>query len=130
MSKTAFLFPGQGSQTVGMGVDIAAESEAAADVLLRIDNALNETLSLIMADGPADTLTLTQNAQPALFASSLGVLRALEAHTGTSASQIADYVAGHSLGEYSAFARLAGLNLTKRPDCSGFAVSPCSRQCL
>ena len=76
MSKTAFLFPGQGSQTVGMGVDIAAESEAAADVLLRIDNALDEKLSLIMADGPADTLTLTQNAQPALYASSLGVLRA------------------------------------------------------
>ena len=111
MSKTAFLFPGQGSQTVGMGVDIAAESEAAADVLLRIDNALDETLSLIMADGPADTLTLTQNAQPALFASSLGVLRALEAHTGTSASQIADYVAGHSLGEYSAICAAGGLEL-------------------
>ena len=101
MSKTAFLFPGQGSQTVGMGVDIASESEAAADVLLRIDNALDETLSLIMADGPADTLTLTQNAQPALFASSLGVLRALEAHTGTSASQIADYVAGAIHRAYS-----------------------------
>lgn len=111
MSKTAFLFPGQGSQTVGMGVDIASESEAAADVLLRIDNALDEKLSLIMADGPADTLTLTQNAQPALFASSLGVLRALEAHTGTSASQIADYVAGHSLGEYSAICAAGGLEL-------------------
>ena len=80
-------------------------------MLLRIDNALDETLSLIMADGPADTLTLTQNAQPALFASSLGVLRALEAHTGTSASQIADYVAGHSLGEYSAICAAGGLEL-------------------
>jgi len=111
MSKTAFLFPGQGSQIVGMGVELASESAAASDVLGSVDNALDEKLSQIMADGPADTLTLTQNAQPALFASSLGVLRALEAHTGTPASQIADYVAGHSLGEYSAICAAGGLNL-------------------
>jgi len=111
MSKTAFLFPGQGSQIVGMGVELASESAAASDVLGSVDNALDEKLSQTMADGPADTLTLTQNAQPALFASSLGVLRALEAHTGTPASQIADYVAGHSLGEYSAICAAGGLNL-------------------
>jgi len=111
MSKTAFLFPGQGSQTVGMGVDIASQSDAAAQILADVDQALGEALSEMMAQGPAETLTLTQNAQPALFASSLAVLRALEAYTQTPAHQLADFVAGHSLGEYSAICAAGGLEL-------------------
>lgn len=101
-STTAFLFPGQGSQTVGMGQALAQHSDEARQVFAAVDEALGEKLSDIMANGPAETLTLTQNAQPALFASSLAVLRTLEARSGKSASELAGYVAGHSLGEYSA----------------------------
>ena len=104
MQKTAFLFPGQGSQNVGMGQAIAASSEQAQARLTLIDDALGEALSSLMVEGPIDELTLTRNAQPALFASSVAVLAALEEASGKNISDIADFVAGHSLGEYSALA--------------------------
>lgn len=102
MSKTAFLFPGQGSQAPGMAVSLAAASEAARAVLGQVDEALGQNLSALMADGPADELTLTANAQPALFASSLAVVAAIQEHSGKSLEAFGDLVAGHSLGEYSA----------------------------
>ena len=104
MSKTAFLFPGQGSQTPGMAVALAEASVSARDVLSTVDEALSQPLSALMAEGPADELTLTTNAQPALFASSMAVVAAIAEHSGKSLDQFGDYVAGHSLGEYSALA--------------------------
>ncbi len=102
MSKTAFLFPGQGSQTPGMASALAAQSPKAREILEEIDNTLGFKLSALMAVGPADELQLTQNAQPALFASSLATLKTIEEATGKSIDQLCDFVAGHSLGEYSA----------------------------
>ena len=104
MSKTAFLFPGQGSQTPGMAVALAEASAAAREVLKTVDEALSQPLSALMAEGPADDLTLTTNAQPALFASSMAVVAAIAEHSGKSLDEFGDYVAGHSLGEYSALA--------------------------
>jgi [acyl-carrier-protein] S-malonyltransferase len=100
---TAFLFPGQGSQTVGMGKALADVVPAARGVFDEVDDALGEKLSKIIFEGPEATLTLTRNAQPALMAVSLAALKALEAEGITVASHAA-YVAGHSLGEYSALA--------------------------
>ena len=102
MTKTAFLFPGQGSQKPGMAQALCEVSEAARDVLAQIDEALGQNLSALMADGPAEELTLTANAQPALFASSMAVVAAIYEHSGKSLSDFGDMVAGHSLGEYSA----------------------------
>ncbi|GJE26020.1 ACP S-malonyltransferase [Methylobacterium organophilum] len=100
----AFLFPGQGSQVVGMGKALAEASSAARHVFSEVDDALGENLSKVMFEGPAETLTLTANAQPALMAASLAVLRALEAERGLDLARDAAFVAGHSLGEYSALA--------------------------
>ncbi len=100
----AFTFPGQGSQSVGMGKAIADAYPAARAVFAEVDDALGERLSAMIWDGPAETLQLTQNAQPALMAVSLAALRALEAETGITAARNAAFVAGHSLGEYSALA--------------------------
>ena len=97
----AFIFPGQGSQSVGMGKDLAATFPEAAAVFEEVDEALGEKLSAVMFDGPEETLTLTANAQPALMAVSMAVIRVLEAR-GLSLKEHVAYVAGHSLGEYSA----------------------------
>ncbi|MFW5680022.1 MAG: ACP S-malonyltransferase [Pseudomonadota bacterium] len=99
---TAFLFPGQGSQKVGMGRDLAAAFPAAREVLEIVDEALGRKLSTLMAEGPEDQLVLTANAQPALMAVSLAAIRALEALTGRPFASFADVAAGHSLGEYAA----------------------------
>lgn len=96
----AFLFPGQGAQSVGMGRDLAEAYPAAKAVFDEVDDALGEGLSALIWEGPAETLTLTSNAQPALMATSLAAMRALEAE-GVGVGDAA-YVAGHSLGEYSA----------------------------
>ncbi len=100
----AFVFPGQGSQTVGMGKTLAANFSAARQVFEDVDTALGSKLSTIIFEGPADTLTLTENAQPALMAVSLAALRVLEAEAGLDLARDAQFVAGHSLGEYSALA--------------------------
>jgi [acyl-carrier-protein] S-malonyltransferase len=100
----AFVFPGQGSQTVGMGKALAVNFGSAARVFAEVDEALSSKLSAIIFEGPADTLTLTENAQPALMAVSLATLRVLEAEAGLDLKRDAQFVAGHSLGEYSALA--------------------------
>ena len=100
----AFVFPGQGSQAVGMGKALAANFAAAREVFEEVDAALGSKLSSIIFDGPADTLTLTENAQPALMAVSLAALRVLEGEAGLDLARDAQFVAGHSLGEYSALA--------------------------
>ena len=100
----AFVFPGQGSQTVGMGKTLAANFAIARQVFEEVDSALGIKLSTIIFEGPADTLTLTENAQPALMAVSLAATRALQAEAGLDLAHDAQFVAGHSLGEYSALA--------------------------
>jgi len=100
----AFVFPGQGSQAVGMGKALAANFAAARQVFAEVDEALGDKLSTIVFEGPADTLTLTENAQPALMAVSLATLRVLEQEAGLDLKREAQFVAGHSLGEYSALA--------------------------
>lgn len=107
----AFIFPGQGSQAVGMGKELADAFPAAKAVFDEVDAALGEKLSDLIWGGPIETLTLTANAQPALMAVSLAVVRALEAGFGVKVSQAA-YVAGHSLGEYSALAAAGSLSIT------------------
>lgn len=100
----AFIFPGQGSQVVGMGKSLAEQFPAARAVFSEVDDALSQKLSALMFEGPLDELTLTANAQPALMAASLAVIRVLEAEAGLSIGRDAAFVAGHSLGEYSALA--------------------------
>src|SRR6201985_2121190 len=99
-----FTFPGQGSQAIGMGKALADTYPAARAVFDEVDAALGEKLTAIIWDGPAETLQLTENAQPALMAVSLATLRVLETEAGFSVGRDAAYVAGHSLGEYSALA--------------------------
>jgi [acyl-carrier-protein] S-malonyltransferase len=107
----AFVFPGQGSQAVGMGKGLADAFPAARQVFDEVDAALGEPLSRIMWEGPADTLTLTENTQPALLAHSLAVMRVLEAEAGVDLKRDAAFVAGHSLGEYSALAAAGAFTL-------------------
>ena len=102
MGKRALVFPGQGAQTVGMGVELARAFAVAREVFEEADDALGQKLSVLMAEGPIETLTLTENAQPALLTSSIAVLRVLVAEGGFDIATSADFVAGHSLGEYSA----------------------------
>ena len=108
----AFLFPGQGSQAVGMGAELAKTYAAARAVFAEVDAALNQKLSELMFSGPLEELTLTENAQPALMAASLAVLRVLEAEMGFRLADRVKFVAGHSLGEYSALAAAGALSLT------------------
>ncbi|MEO6395256.1 MAG: ACP S-malonyltransferase [Devosia sp.] len=101
MTRRAFIFPGQGSQAVGMGKELAEAFPEARAVFDEVDAALSQKLSAIMFEGPAETLQLTENAQPALMAVSMAVVHVLEAR-GVRVKDAAAYVAGHSLGEYSA----------------------------
>jgi [acyl-carrier-protein] S-malonyltransferase len=106
----ALVFPGQGSQAVGMGRALAENFAAARHAFDEIDAALGEKLTAIMWDGPAETLTMTENAQPALLATSVAALRVLESEAGFDLKREAAYVAGHSLGEYSALAAAGSLD--------------------
>ena len=107
----AFVFPGQGSQAVGMGRALAESFVAAREVFDAVDAALGEKLSAVMWQGPAETLTLTENAQPALMAVSLAAMRVLETEAGLDLKRDARFVAGHSLGEYSALAAAGALSI-------------------
>jgi [acyl-carrier-protein] S-malonyltransferase len=106
----ALVFPGQGSQAVGMGRALAENFPAARQAFDEIDAALGEKLTRIMWEGPGETLTLTENAQPALLAASVAALRVLESEAGFDLKREAAYVAGHSLGEYSALAAAGSLD--------------------
>jgi [acyl-carrier-protein] S-malonyltransferase len=108
----AFVFPGQGSQAVGMGTDLAAAFGTARDVFQEVDEALKQNLSKLMREGPESELVLTENAQPALMAVSMAVVRILERDGGKSIGGLASHVAGHSLGEYSALAAAGSLQLS------------------
>ncbi|URW76433.1 ACP S-malonyltransferase [Sphingomonas donggukensis] len=107
----AFIFPGQGSQSVGMGSALAAASPYAREVFQEVDDALGQKLSALMAEGPESDLMLTENAQPAIMANAIAVLRVLEREGGVRLSEKADYVAGHSLGEYTALCAAGALDL-------------------
>ena len=107
----AFVFPGQGSQAVGMGRGLADASAAAREVFEEVDEALGQKLSRLMFEGPEDELTLTENAQPAIMAVSIAVVRLLEREGGIRLSDKAAFVAGHSLGEYSALCAAGSLSL-------------------
>src|SRR3954449_12302584 len=109
----AFVFPGQGSQAVGMGKALAEAFPQARAVFDEVDAALGEKLTTIVWEGPAEKLTLTENAQPALMAVSLAVMRVLEAEVGVDLKRDAQFVAGHSLGEYSALAAAGALTISE-----------------
>src|SRR5262245_62114350 len=107
--RRAFVFPGQGSQAIGMGRELAASFAAAREVFQEVDEALKLNLFRLMQEGPEDELTLTENAQPALMSVSLAATRVIEQEGGTTFPQVCAYVAGHSLGEYSALAAAGAL---------------------
>lgn len=107
----AFIFPGQGSQAVGMGKALADASPVAREVFQEVDDALGQKLFLLMSEGPEDQLTLTENAQPAIMANAIATLRVLEKEGGVTLAAKADYVAGHSLGEYSALCAAGAFDL-------------------
>src|SRR6266852_5209206 len=111
--KRAFVFPGQGSQVPGMGQALAAAFPAARQLFAEVDEALSQHLSRLMFEGPESELMLTENAQPALLAASLAVIRVLESEAGFDIARQAAYVAGHSLGEYSALAAAGALSVTE-----------------
>lgn len=107
----AFVFPGQGAQAVGMGKALAEAFPAAREIFEEVDEALKQKLSTVMFEGPEETLTLTENAQPALMAVSMAVMRVLDREGGFDLADQAAYVAGHSLGEYSALAAAGSITV-------------------
>ena len=107
----AFLFPGQGSQAVGMGAALAEASRTARDVFAEVDEALGQNLSRLMREGPDEDLRLTENAQPAIMANAIAVFRALTTDGGVDLAKAASFVAGHSLGEYSALCAAGSFDL-------------------
>lgn len=109
--KTALIFPGQGSQIVGMGKDLSEKFASAKEVFQKVDDILGVNLSKIMFEGPSDELTKTQNAQPALMAVSIAITTILEKEFGKKVENLCKFVAGHSLGEYSALCAAGALSL-------------------
>jgi [acyl-carrier-protein] S-malonyltransferase len=107
----AFVFPGQGSQVVGMGAELAAAFPVARHTLQEVDDALSRHLAKLMAEGPESDLMLTENAQPALMAASLAVVRVIEKEGGVTLAKVGHFAAGHSLGEYSALCAAGSLTL-------------------
>jgi malonyl CoA-acyl carrier protein transacylase len=125
----AFVFPGQGSQKVGMGAELAAASPAAREVFEEVDDALGQKLFQIMTQGPDDALTLTENAQPAIMAHAIAVLRVLEKEGGIALADKADFVAGHSLGEYTALCAAGAFRWPIPRACSSCAGNRCRLPC-
>src|SRR5581483_11624892 len=111
MTTRAFIFPGQGSQAVGMGKSIADAFGSAREVFQEVDDALSQKLSRLMWEGPESELVLTENAQPAIMATSLAIVRVLEKEMGLALGKHARVVAGHSLGEYSALCAAGAFTL-------------------
>lgn len=109
--KTAFIFPGQGSQSIGMGLDLFSTYPAAKAVFEEVDDALDQKLSTLMFSGDEANLTQTQNAQPAIMAVGMAVVKVLESETGKTISHLTDCVAGHSLGEYTALCAAGALSI-------------------
>ena len=110
--KKAFVFPGQGSQSVGMGKEFYDAFPEAREVFDEVDSVLGQKLSSLIFNGPIEELTMTANTQPALMATSLAIFRVLQKQSGKKLSQMASYVAGHSLGEYSALAAAGSISLS------------------
>ena len=108
----AFVFPGQGSQKIGMGADLAQASAFAREVFEEVDEALSQSLSKIMREGSEEELTLTENAQPAIMANAIAILRVLEKECGVLLADKGDCVAGHSLGEYTALCAVGAFSLS------------------
>ena len=131
MIKPAFIFPGQGSQTIGMGQDLYNNFAVAKAVFEEVDDALGEKLSTLMFSGEEANLTQTQNAQPAIMAVGMAVVRVIESETGKRLSELASCVAGHSLGEYTALCAADALNIS---DCAkllrarGLAMAEAAKQ--
>jgi [acyl-carrier-protein] S-malonyltransferase len=109
--KTAFVFPGQGSQSVGMGKEFYDNFPLARQVFEEVDDALNQKLSNLIFNGPLEELTLTANAQPAIMTTSIAILRTLQQETGKDINDLCQYVAGHSLGEYTALCAAQSISL-------------------
>ena len=129
-SKILFQFPGQGSQAVGMGGSLSESYAPARAIFEEVNDALGEDLFALMQNGPEDDLRLTRNAQPALFASSMAALAVLKSETGKPAAELASYVAGHSLGEYSALCAAGTLNVGDAARLLRCAVTVCRALCL
>ncbi len=111
MVKSMFVFPGQGSQVVGMGRDLYDNFDVAKQVFMEVDDALNQKLSDLIFNGPIETLTLTSNVQPAIMSVSIATMRVILELSGKKLSELSPYVAGHSLGEYSALCAAGSLSL-------------------
>lgn len=111
MTKRAFIFPGQGSQFIGMGKEAADQYAEAREVFEAVDDALGQKLSRIIFEGPIEELTLTSNTQPALMATSIALLKVIEKQTGKTLPELCNYVAGHSLGEYTALCAAGAIEL-------------------
>lgn len=109
---TAFVFPGQGSQAVGMGKAVYDSFAEAKDVFQEVDEALKQNLTKLIFEGPMDELTLTENTQPALMATSIAILRVIQKQSGKSLPELCQFIAGHSLGEYTALCAAGTFSLT------------------